>query len=184
MCTGVDFEVAISGYFAVQPGLHYTRMGNRSYKHSFIHSPHLVFDETATLHYLQLPVLFKLKLGSEWVKFVPFAGPYLGYTFSGNRQVFSGIVPTTTTDYAINFRPQRKIQTDNDDYTRWDIGLQAGAGLSIKAGRGWFGFDVRYLYGLAQNFQNKQMEQDLDLHDVYNQAVSLGVSYSIPIGEE
>ncbi|MFZ1677797.1 MAG: porin family protein [Saprospiraceae bacterium] len=85
-------------------------------------------DITATFNYLEVPVLVKLKFGTD-VGFSVFAGPSFGYLIDASD------------DITLN------------DYKKIEIGIHAGAGIAL----GPLVIDLRYLYGVS-NISDTEIE--------------------------
>jgi Outer membrane protein beta-barrel domain len=83
---------------------------------------------TYTLNYIEVPVLLKLKFGTD-VGFSVFGGPSFGYLLDGNDNI------------TLN------------DYKKIEIGLHAGAGVAI----GPLVIDLRYLFGVS-NISDTEIE--------------------------
>ena len=83
---------------------------------------------TETFNYLEIPVLVKLKFGTD-VGFSVFAGPSFGYLIDASDDI------------------------NLNDYKKIEIGLHAGAGIAI----GPLVIDLRYLYGIS-NISDGEIE--------------------------
>lgn len=124
---GVFAKMPMSDYFAIQPELYYTRKGGAVVYNT------LLIDGAASfnLSYIELPLLFVLKLGpAANIHF----GPYVSYLLSGKA--------TNNADGNI-FDFEENINVDN--YNRIDAGVAVGAGLDI----GSVTVGARYNLGLT-----------------------------------
>ncbi|MCF8230172.1 MAG: PorT family protein [Bacteroidales bacterium] len=97
-----------------------------------------------TSNYLELPVMLKVNLGPEAIKFFLNAGGYAAYWLSGTTtDSFGG--EETTEDYEFDDSYDDDGVKDN----RFDYGIAFGGGLGIKLGPGFLTAEVRYDLGLA-----------------------------------
>ncbi|MGD0584067.1 MAG: porin family protein [Bacteroidales bacterium] len=115
--TGIHFggfiELPITGRLVFQPTLLFSAKGS-------------VYKTDSTQYsispiYMEIPLIISYSIGSEVVKFTVFAGPYFACGVGGNTLVTGGQYKN------ISFG-----SGENDDLDRFDIGLNLGAGLSIK----------------------------------------------------
>jgi hypothetical protein len=116
-----NVPLTTDGFLSLQPELSYSRRGYR-----MLASP-LSFPTRLFLHYLNLPLLAKLKADG----FIIEAGPQLGYLLDvKNRN------PTVDPNDPGRLAP----------YRRWEIGYLAGIGYELNNG---LGLGVRYSAGLT-----------------------------------
>jgi hypothetical protein len=106
-------------------------------------------DATATLNYLELPLLIKFNFGEE-AKFFVMGGPSVGYLLSSNLEN-NGV----------------DIEPDYDFINRLELGAHLGAGVAV----GPIVIDVRYLLGLS-NFAN----DDPLFEEIKNTGFGAGIS--------
>ncbi|MEO5905259.1 MAG: porin family protein, partial [Saprospiraceae bacterium] len=85
-------------------------------------------EATATLNYLELPLLVKFNFGGEDVKLFVMAGPSIGYLLSGKYD-YDGVEEDEVYDFV----------------NRIDVGAHLGAGVHL----GPVVLDVRYMLGLS-----------------------------------
>jgi len=97
---------------------------------------------TDTLQYLQVPILFKMKLARKgWIVPSVFAGPCLGVLLKARDSY-----------YDVN-SGQSYYADIKDLFRDFDLGGAAGAGVDIKVRNLWLLFDVRYYLGLMDVYR-------------------------------
>ena len=105
---------------------------------------------TATLNYLELPLLIKANFG-ETAKFFVMGGPSIGYLLSGRSVDDNG----------------NEDDIDFDEWNRLELGAHLGAGIGV----GPLVIDVRYLLGISN------LANDLpDDAEIRNTGFGAGVS--------
>jgi len=141
----VNVPVTTDGFFSVQPELQYSRKGFRA-----VYSP--TYYERIFLHYLELPVLAKVKVAG----FVVEAGPQLGYLLDvkGNGALGSPSAPEGV-----------------DGYHQWAVGYVAGVGYELSNG---LGVSVRYNGGLTNA---RQLPENVTPLRARNSAFQFQLSY-------
>ena len=95
------------------------------------------------INYVEIPVMLKAGFGLGPARFDLQAGPSYSYALSGkftSKTVLNGD-ETQSTEEDIDF--------EDGNFKRSDIGLQAGAALSVKIAGARFMLDARYLYGIS-----------------------------------
>lgn len=92
-------------------------------------------------NFIEVPILAVVRFGSEKVKFVGFAGPYLAYWSGAYTQE--------------SLHSEKMTQkTKSNDYkflksdSRFDMGIATGIGADIKVGNGWLEIAARHDLGL------------------------------------
>jgi len=152
--TGMHFGLALhKGFnqrFAFQTELLFTQLGSKSISPATATTPKGELNLTNS--YLQVPAMIKVVFGEGDVNFFINAGPYVGFWTA--RQVAN----EDPGDFS-------------DKFNRWDVGLNGGAGLSIKAGPGFATLEGRYGFGLLSLYN------DSDITDVTNRAIGVSLSY-------
>lgn len=120
---GMVMQAHLHPLLILQPELLYTQRGAQA-------ESNIIGDVKETLHYVELPILAKLNLGTGNLKFQPYLGPEFRYLIKGNRTVKMGNIETTN---------------EIDDYTDFDFGL--GLGMDIVFNTNML-FGARYSMGL------------------------------------
>ena len=150
---GIAAEIGVNDMFAIQPELLFIQKGAKSKANS---------DASLNLSYLEIPVLAKVKFGSDAAKFYAIAGPSIGIAIGGTDKDASG-------------SEDLKFGSDTGQFKRTDFGLQFGAGVNIKN----FIIDVRYGLGLS-NIINVPSGASGSLK---NRAIGITVGYAFPLGK-
>ena len=120
---GFVSDIPLGEVVSFAPELHWLQKG---YKIENFDGP--LFDNaTATLNYLELPLLIKFNFG-ETAKFFVMGGPSIGYLLDGNLE-YDGIDDDSFLD----------------DANRLELGAHLGAGIGV----GPLVIDVRYLLGIS-----------------------------------
>jgi len=130
------------GFFMLQPELHWMQKG---YK---ISDADIYGDVTATLNYLELPLLARINFGGS-LKLFAFAGPSVGYLMSG------------TYEDELNGEQDAKDYLDDLEYNGY---------LGIGVGLGTLEVDLRYIAGL------NDISDSANLSDVKNSSFGAGLT--------
>jgi hypothetical protein len=94
-------------------------------------------------NYLELPVLAKVKFGTEELHGFVTAGPTAGYLMNGKMTMeFDGEEESEDLEFD---------DTDN----RFELGASFGVGLGYKVGAGTLNLDVRYGLGLSSLYETE-----------------------------
>ncbi len=167
-------EYAFSDRFALQSELGLTRKGF-GYRQGLdvelfeVPLPIGVRAE-ARFHYLELPVLAKLRFGGPRLQANIMAGPQLGYALNGKL--------VTRTDGLIELQlTESDIDLDGIGYQRAELAGTVGAGLSYRAPFGTLSLDARYTHGLTGLY-------DIPLVDetVRNRGFGVNLGFTVPLG--
>ncbi|WP_086594108.1 porin family protein [Hymenobacter crusticola] len=137
-----------SNFFSFQPELLYSRKGY------WMINPSVSSPTRVLLHYLNLPLLAKIKVGGLVLE----AGPQVGYLL--DLRDYSPIASN---------RDPNKL----DPYRRWELGYLAGIGYELKNG---VGVGVRYNAGLTHVRQVPTNVTPLRFH---NAAFQFQLSYLV-----
>lgn len=144
---GLTFGMNLGDILVIQPELLYSQGGGSN-------TFNLLGSETKNtyrIHYLELPVLAKLKFGNadqEGVGFHIAAGPWIGYALSGKYTSKTTAGETTLFEVDDEF-----TFDDKDDTERLNYGMLGSAGVSF----GNLELDLRYNYGF-----NNLLDRDAD----------------------
>jgi hypothetical protein len=153
---GIDYEMNLGGAIYFNPAVLYSQKGSK-----------LEFDflgaksEGKFVHnYIEVPLDFVYKFGSDDMKFGVFAGPYLGYFLGGYTQGDGEDKETYD-----------KADID-DGFNRIDYGVELGLGFYLS------GINVRAYYSLGLANFGKVEEGDPDV--VWkNKGIGLTVGYRL-----
>ena len=136
-----DFPI---GIFSISPEFHWMQKGS---KLEDLNGS--VGELSRTFNYLEIPLLFKLTFGQK-TNFFLFGGPSAGYLLNGTDKDMDG----NTNDIDLDF------------YKRAEFGLHAGGGIGLGPLR----FDIRYIYGLTDIFDDNTEVQ------ITNSSIGAGVT--------
>ncbi len=143
MQIGVATEITINNKFSIQPELLYTQKGNLFIgDQPYINNQVIYFSnytKTIRLHYLEIPVLAKMKFGKGNFKFYLGAGFSTGMALAARKTTDSDL-PTSQGDI--------KIGSGRRELKRFDVGWQAAMGFVYKK----FVLDLRYGQGFTNTF--------------------------------
>jgi hypothetical protein len=132
---GLVYTSPVSEKFDIQTELLFVQKG-------FAISIPTFGNTETTINYIDVPILGKFKFGNGNSKFFLNLGPNFGYAISGNTS-FDG--------------NKDKIEFD-EDFKRFDLGLNVGGGIEINATNSTFFLEARYNVGISQI--NEQLEID------------------------
>lgn len=132
------------------------------------------YTNKALLSYMQLPILAKLRFGSDAVKFTVYAGPYLGLATGG--RVDSKIESEGETVNTVF-----NLGVKKGELSSFDVGAIVGIGMRIKAGSGVFVTDLRTNLGFVDIFDNEPKPNG-DGKPTTNLIPSLTIGYMIFVG--
>ena len=156
--TGLDIgallNIGITDAFSVQPEVSFIQKG---------YAIDLLGDKVELiLNYIEVPVLAKYGFGSESFQGFVQAGPSFGFAASGKTK----------------FGDEEEDIEFEDDFNRFDFGLQFGAGAGFAAGSGQAFVDFRYALGLS----NLDASEGEESGTINNRGILLTVGYLVPIG--
>lgn len=170
---GVVSEIELHPNFAIQPELVYTTKGfqvDEDFDLELFNVP-LPVGATAIsrFRYLEIPLLAKAKVGN----FYFLAGPTFGYTVSGRLD--------TRAKFLVEFDLfDTKIDLDDVNYQRWEVGGMAGAGVAFPVFDGGQIFlDARYSHGFTQPYDIPLVREK-----VQHRNFGVNVGFMLPIGRK
>lgn len=164
----IPVEIALGDMFAIQPEVIYATHGakqedsNVSTEGGFTSTSD--FKSETSISALEIPILAKVKFGSESLKFHVLAGPSFGFGLGGNSTIV-GNVRVTDPNGGIFFEQSIDDEFDakfvGNDYdpsdvsdeefavSKTNLNLHMGAGVSFKVGPANLFLDARYMLGLS-----------------------------------
>lgn len=165
----VPVEIAIGKVFAVQPEIMFGSHGaERFLKSSFVLGGLTSVTEINNeyrVNTLEIPILAKLKFGSESVKVHVLAGPSFGFGLSGKSKVTGQNTITSSNGVILEQQNSNETYTakfvqdgydisevnQEDEFavTTTNLSLHLGAGLGFSVGRATLFLDARYMLGLS-----------------------------------
>lgn len=128
---GGFYAFNVNEYFAIQPELYYTKKGGKL-EESILS---VLASKSLVIHYLELPILLKLKLPSQG-SIGPnlFVGPYVSLKLSDKGEIKAlGI----------------KLEEELIKVKSSDFGLVFGGGIDFKVSNAIVFLDIRYDLGLV-----------------------------------
>lgn len=131
---GFSYQAGISKRFSVVPELYFAIKGGTLKSNN----PITESRSTLKLYSLEMPVMARLHIR----KFYANAGPYASYHIGGHLKT-EGTTVTPSASTKLYFGKNA------GDFTRWDMGLQAGAGYNFNVKSSILTLDLRYGYGLV-----------------------------------
>jgi hypothetical protein len=153
----------------------------------------LYVHDQAKLHYLAIPLLYRVSFHSQIKKshqeWYVNAGPALHYWMGGNGKLstneHSDYLQEGQMNYAIRFgAPQGYGSTEYiEPANRWQMALYAGGGVVFDLGFGkhmWI--DARSSLGVAKSFFSNNAKGDFGLQLYHDNLQSSVVSWSVSVG--
>lgn len=137
---GAVINFAVNDLLSFQPELLFAQKGFKVSESERGES----FELNRKASYLEVPVLAKFTFGSETLKGFTTMGPYAGYWMGGKETAI-----INSLEMSEKFEMSEKIDFDEDEYNRLDVGGSFGIGLSYPLGAGALNLDVRYNFGLS-----------------------------------
>ncbi len=168
-------EYAISDNFAFQPELEFVKKGFRikeNFGVELFNTPlPLGVNVESRFRYVNMPLLAKVKFGDNVVKGYALAGPTFGYALNGNLITKANVI--------IDIKLlDEKIDLQDIDYQRLEVGGMLGAGLSFDTNAGQFFIDARYNHGFTELYDIPYAEEK-----VKNKGFGINVGFMMPIGQ-
>lgn len=131
---GVYYQAGISPRFSLVPELYFASKG------AILEQGNPLTGNKSTLRIssLELPVLARVHFGHLYLN----TGPYGAYNLAGKMKIAATeTLPGSSTKISFGQAAE--------DFRRWDLGVQAGAGYNFDGRRSVLTIDVRYGHGLA-----------------------------------
>ena len=145
---GASFQAGITSAFSLVSELYFIRQGGELKANN----PLATSASTLRLNTLELPVLARLHVGKFYVN----AGPSIGYTLSGSRE--------------INDKSSRlSFKNSDEGFKRLDAGIQMGGGFEFPIKQKRIALDIRYVHGLSNIAYGQEM---------HNRALMISVHFS------
>ncbi len=166
---GLVAELELTPAFALQPELNYTVKGFKlqdSYGIELFQVPlPLGVSALTRLHYLEMPLLAKVKMGNERAHLYFAGGPTVGYALKGTLE--------TRADFLVEWELfETPLDLNELGANRLEWGLVGGVGAGVQAGPGTFFADFRYSHGLSEVYDIPLVRER-----VQNRGFSLSTGY-------
>ncbi len=197
----IPIEIGIGDMFAVQPEIMYGSHGFKLDESSTTTEGNVTVRSSAEgklkANTLEIPLLAKVKFGSETLKFHALAGPSFGFGLSGKFESKGSVVATDDTGtvlFEASFDDEGDLKFVGNDYDETDLGddatpfaktnlnLHLGAGVNFMMGSATLFFDARYILGLSDLSPKAQGETDDEHVKIKGNRISVSVGVLFPIG--
>lgn len=167
---GVVAEVGINEWLSFQPELDFVKKGFKIKEGLDIDLFDFELPVGGQAHtqfsYVDVPLLAKLKFGTEGFGGFVTVGPNIGYALNGKVKTEANLIITD-----IN-TGKYDLDLDNINYERFEIGASLGAGLQYVTSGGKFFAEARYQHGFTQVYDIPVVNDQ-----VQNRGVSLSIGY-------
>lgn len=138
------FDFPVKKYFSIQPEIRYGQVESSINSDTMIVDNNMVItDNSFVFDKIEVPILAKLRFGSDVLKINLFAGPNFGFTVKGKELE---IVSDGSSDNIVT-----KTKINNDLYETYDYSNVAGFGLSLIFNDYTFFADYRYNFDFKQS---------------------------------
>lgn len=148
---GASFQAGITPKFSMVTEAYLIMKGGKLEANN----PISINKSTLRLYTVELPVMARFRIG----KFYTNAGPSIAYSIYGTMKIEGSSTESL-------------FKKSDNEYKRWDAGIQAGAGYRFKVKQRNVALDVRYTYGLT-NISNSSQE-------MYNRNLNISLHISNP----
>lgn len=131
---GVSYQAGVNSMFSIVPELYFAVKGGTLKENN----PVTINKSTVRIHTIEMPVLARLHCNNLYLN----AGPYITYAVGGR-------IKTESTETRPGTSTRISFGKQENDYKRWDTGIQAGAGYNFSMKRTILTLDLRYGYGFV-----------------------------------
>jgi len=194
----IPIEISFGEVFAIQPEIMFGSHGgiqedSRTVVDGIFTSK-LEYKADYTINSLEIPVLAKLKFGSETLKFYALAGPSFGFGLNGHSDVHtyarvSSILGTfeNTSDERYHARfvedgyDPPNVRNNEFPVAKTNLNLHLGAGLILDFGRVAVFADGRYLMGLSDLTPDARDTPEVDKITTKSKRVGLSVGVMLAL---
>lgn len=155
---GGAVDIPLGDNFSFEPGLVYTQRGYGLRGNLTINAlkiSALNARATAQMHYVDVPVLFKVKLAGG---FTIFAGPQVSYLVKNNLRADVNVLGFSLLNTNLDITNQ---------FNRFDVGVTGGIGYESESG---IGINAAFERGFNRLDKNQNFS-------VFNQGVKVGLTY-------
>ncbi len=179
---GAKFSLELGGvayfkfnpYFSIQTEFNYARKGFRTelINEKLSVDTVLYGEWNHTYDYLEIPLMFKLSLGSEGFNpFIEFGG-YYGYMLYASKSWDYNVNNVTYKDKSKGF----DSFPNGRNLNRTDYGFKIGVGGAVRTGKGLMYFSIRYSNGLVDILKDNTGGSTFK-----NQTFQLSVGYLLEV---
>ncbi|MFN0200038.1 MAG: porin family protein [Bacteroidia bacterium] len=159
---GIPIEVRFSRYFAVQPEINWTQKGYNfednyeEYDPTYGYTFDYILKQTVRYNYLEVPVLFKTKLGTDVFKFNFLLGPSVGYAIGG-KSAFEHYRVNVDGSKSLLESASARFSDIAKFLNRTDLSWNTGAGISFQGAKTSFFLEARHQLGLNDFAKSNQV---------------------------
>ena len=166
---GAVAELEIGEHFAIQPELTYTQKGFKLDEGMDVDIFNIPLPigvvAKSKFSYIEMPLLFKGKIGDDKLKGFLLAGPSIGYAVDGQL--------TTTAKALLEFQLlDQDLNLNSIGYERFEATGIIGGGAEVAIPSGKLFMDARYQFGLTELYDIPVFNEKIK-----NRGVSLNVGY-------
>ncbi len=166
---GLVSELEIGNHFAIQPELSYTQKGfklDEGMDFELFNIPLPVgVIVRSKFSYLEVPLLFKGKMGDDKMKGYLIAGPSVGYAIDGQLR--------TTAKAILEFDIlDQDLDLGKIGYEKFEVAGIVGGGAEVKIPSGKLFMDARYQFGFTELYDIPVFNEKIK-----NRGVSLNAGY-------
>lgn len=202
---GLVFDVPFGGSLGVQPSIMFSQRGNKLNYEKADPQYAETYQSKHNLNYVEVPILFKYKFGSEDAGFSLLAGPSLNFAIGG-KMVESGKWVFTSNSTGQSFLGKVNQTIDikvgdkvNNQFKAFDAGFMFGANGYFPVGDGNLVLEAKFYVG-GMNTRNDKYDNTPSydpntlevknysiLHDrdifseIRNRSIQLSVAYLHPL---
>lgn len=168
---GAIAELDVNEHFSIQPELTYTQKGFKLDEGTNVDLFNIPLPvgvvARSKFSYIEMPLLFKGKVGDEKVKGFLLAGPSIGYAVDGQL--------TTTARALFEFQVlDQDLNLNSIGYERFEATGIVGGGAEFAVPSGKVFVDARYQFGFTQLYDIPVFNEKIK-----NRGVSLNVGYAM-----
>ncbi len=197
----IPVEIGLGSMFAIQPeimyGLHGTRI-DETFNDTDAGLTTVGFEKVALrIHTLEIPLLAKVKFGTEAFKFHLLAGPSFGFGLSGkSKGEYS--YKTTAADGSVfleesgnqtikavflkdGYKASEVNHLEEFPISRTNLNLHLGVGFSVNVGQMSVFLDGRYMLGLSDLAPDEDGTADTDRDTVKSRRIGLSAGILFPL---
>ncbi len=172
---GAYAEFSITPLLAIQPEINFLQKGSQVSGLNF--EDHSDVKVKMVINYLEVPVLAKIRFGTEKLKGYAMAGPSVGYALGGKGSfTIDGVKVTNDIEF------DNDIDDDGVKDRRWDYSAVVGVGGLYGVGPGSIVLDVRYQHDFT-DFAKFKDSEPTGYEKSFNRGLALSIGYQIPLGK-
>ncbi|MBL7818108.1 MAG: PorT family protein [Saprospiraceae bacterium] len=159
---GVVSEIMFGGNFGTQLEVMYSQKGT-SLELVKLPNTSVSFKNKQTLNYIEIPLLFKYKVGGDKLGVSVLAGPFLGVGLGGKYTESGTDAGGLSTNYRGSLTTGTKV---NNQYKKMDAGFAFGLGAYLRAGNsGKLILDARLVNGATNIINNNYTLEQNGIND-------------------